>query len=162
MTIFDPTTFTGVHSLLSVVALLAGSFVVIGLLMARDRPPWTALFLATAVATSVTGFGFPFHGVLPSHLVATVALLVLAAVIAARYAFHRAGAWRRIDAAGIVASLYFLVFVAIAQAFLKVPALKILAPTQSEPPFAVAQLAALVLFVGIGWAASRMSATPRI
>jgi hypothetical protein len=38
----------------------------------------------------------------------------------------------------------------IAQLFVKVPALKALAPTQSEAPFKVAQLVVLVLFVLVG------------
>ena len=44
-------------------------------------------------------------------------------------------------------ALYLNVFVGIVQAFQKVPALKALAPTQSEPPFAVTQLVVLALFV---------------
>jgi hypothetical protein len=92
---------------------------------------------------------------MPSHMVGIAALLVLAVVIAASAVFRRNGAWRRIHAAGLVASWYFLVFVAVAQAFAKVPALKATAPTQSEPPFAIAQLVVLALFVALGWMAVR-------
>ncbi|MEI7688139.1 MAG: hypothetical protein WCL32_24305, partial [Planctomycetota bacterium] len=42
------------------------------------------------------------------------------------------------------------VFVLIIQTFLKVPALHDLAPTQSEPPFAVTQLVVLLAFVVLG------------
>jgi hypothetical protein len=45
-----------------------------------------------------------------------------------------------------ILGLYFNVFVAIVQAFQKVQSLKDLAPTQSEPPFKIAQLVVLVLF----------------
>jgi hypothetical protein len=43
--------------------------------------------------------------------------------------------------------LYLNVFVLVVQSFEKVPALKAAAPTQKEPPFLVAQLAVLALFV---------------
>ena len=46
-------------------------------------------------------------------------------------------------------ALYLNVFVLIEQAFEKVPTLKDLAPTQSEPPFLAAQLVILALFAGL-------------
>jgi uncharacterized membrane protein SirB2 len=49
-----------------------------------------------------------------------------------------------------VVALYLNVFVLVVQSFLKVPALKALAPTQKEPPFLVAQLVVLALFVVLG------------
>jgi len=149
---FDPTTYTGVHTWLSIIAILAGIPVVGGLLRGQALPGWTALFLATAVATSATGFGFPFGGLLPSHIVGGVALAVLAVAMIARYVQRLAGAWRGIYALAAVASLYFLVFVAIAQSFQKIPALQ-----SPEPgtPFAVSQLVALALFAALAFAAFR-------
>ncbi|MGH7494029.1 MAG: hypothetical protein ACREOO_16760 [bacterium] len=47
-------------------------------------------------------------------------------------------------------ALYLNVFVGVVQAFQKLPFLKSLAPTQSEPPFLVAQLAVLALFILLG------------
>jgi hypothetical protein len=99
--------------------------------------------------TSVTGFGFPFDHLLPSHIVGIISLLILAIAIPARYVFHLAGAWRGIYVVGASIALYLNVFVLIAQLFLKVPALKALAPTQKEPPFLVAQLIVMVVFVGL-------------
>ena len=93
--------------------------------------------------TSVTGFGFPFDHLLPSHKVAIISLVVLAVAILARYVLHLVGAWRWIYVVGAVMALYLNVFVLIVQLFEKVPALKALAPTQSEPPFLVAQLVVL-------------------
>jgi hypothetical protein len=46
-----------------------------------------------------------------------------------------------------VVALDFNCFVLVVQSFEKVPALKALAPTQAEPPFAIAQLLVLALFV---------------
>jgi hypothetical protein len=152
---FDPTTFTGLHTWLSLIALGAGLVVVHGLIHARNLPLWTGLFLATAVATSVTGFGFPLTSVLPSHVVGGFALVALMVAILARYGFHLVGAWRWIYAVTASISVYFLVFVAISQAFLKIPALQAMAPTLSEAPFAMTQLAALVLFAGLAMAAVR-------
>jgi hypothetical protein len=138
--------FTAIHTGLSLVALVAGIVVVVGLLGARLLPGWTALYLATAVATSVTGFGFPSSTFMASHWVGVISLVVLGLAIVARYGFRLAGPWRWIYALGTVLGAYFLVFVAIAQAFKKLPALAAAAPTLSEPPFALSQLAALVIF----------------
>jgi hypothetical protein len=108
----------------------------------------TALFLASTVATSLTGFLFPFHKLLPSHVVGIVSLVVLA--ILARYARHLTGAWRWIYTVNVVIGLYLNVFVLVAQVFQKVPALKAMAPTQSEAPFVVAQVVVMALFVVLG------------
>jgi hypothetical protein len=148
-------TITWIHTALSVVALVAGIVVVVGLVRSHAMRHWVLLFVVTAVATSVTGFAFPFDKLLPSHWIGIISLVVLAIAILARYAFHLAGSWRWIDALAMVIAAYFLVFVAIAQAFMKVPALKPLAPTQSEPPFLVAQLVVLVVFIGIAILAVR-------
>jgi len=109
----------------------------------------TAVFLTTTVLTSVTGFGFPFNHLLPSHKLGIISLVVLAIAIPARYVFHLAGSWRWIYVVGASTALYLNVFVLVAQLFMKVPALKALAPTQSEPPFLVAQLLVLLIFVGL-------------
>src|SRR6478736_3849221 len=117
-------TITWVHTALSIVALVAGVVVAIGLVRSHAMRSWTLLFLVTAVATSVTGFAFPFDKLLPSHWIGIISLVVLAVAILARYAFHLAGSWRWIDALAMVIAGYLLVFVGIAQAFMKVPALK--------------------------------------
>jgi len=148
-------TFTLVHVVISLVGIASGLVVVFGLLTGKRLDGWTALFLATTVATSVTGFGFPFDHLLPSHKVGIISLVVLAVAILARYAFHLIGAWRRIYVISAVAALYLNVFVAVVQAFLKVPALHALAPKQTEPPFLVTQLVVLVLFVVIAIMAAK-------
>ncbi len=142
--------FTLFHVVLSLVGIASGFVVVYGLLTSKWFEGWTSVFLATTVATSVTGFLFPFHQFLPSHGVGILSLIVLAIAILARYRFRLAGGWRRTYVITAVIALYFNVFVLIVQLFLKVPALKAIAPTQSEPPFQVAQLAALLLFAWLG------------
>lgn len=138
--------FTLVHVLISLVGILSGFVVVFGMLSAKRLDGWTRLFLWTTVLTSVTGFMFPYHGFLPSYVAGIVSLLVLAVAIFARYRRHMAGGWRRTYVITSVIALYLNVFVLVVQLFRKVPALKALAPTQSEPPFKVAQLVVLVLF----------------
>jgi hypothetical protein len=150
MHIFNPLTLVGIHSLLSVVALVAGIPVVLALLRGEDRPGWTGIFLATAVATNLTGFILPAPGFLPSHAVGILSSAVLAASLVARYRFQLAGSWRRIDAVSLILAEYFLVFVSIAQAFLKVPALAELV-VSSQGPFAVVQLVNLIGFAILGW-----------
>jgi hypothetical protein len=139
-----------VHVLLSLIGILAGFVVVYGLITAKRLDGWTATFLWTTILTSVTGFLFPFHKLLPSHILGILSLIALAIAVFARYRRRLAGGWNRAYAISAVIALYFNVFVLVAQLFQKVPALKALAPTQSEPPFKIAQLAVLIIFVLIG------------
>ena len=147
---FDLQTFTHVHVAISLAAILSGLVVLLGLLTGKRLDHWTSFFLLTTVATSVTGFFFPFHGFTPAIGVGIISLIVLAVAIVARYPRHLAGSWRVLYVIGATLALYLNVFVLIVQLFQNVPALKALAPTQSEPPFLVAQLAALILFVVLG------------
>src|SRR5580692_4424462 len=132
-------TYTLVHIIISLIGIGSGFLVMFGLLTARRFDGATALFLVTTVLTSVTGFGFPFDHLLPSHLIA----------ILARYVFHMAGAWRARYVIGATLALYLNLFVFVAQLFQKVPALKVLAPTQKEPPFLLAQLVVLLIFLSL-------------
>ena len=147
-------TFTLVHVVLSVVGILAGLVVMFGLVAGRRLDGWTGVFLATTAATSVTGFAFPFDHLLPSHKTGLVSLIVLLVAIAALYAFRLAGAWRRVYVISAAFALYLNIFVLVVQLFLKVPALKAIAPTQKEPPFVAAQLVVLVLFGALAVLAS--------
>jgi len=138
--------FTLLHVVISLIGIGSGFVVVYGLLTSKRYDGWTKLFLITTAATSVTGFLFPVHKFMPSHVLGIVSLLVLAACILARYRFHLTGSWRRTSAVTAVIALYLNVFVLIVQLFEKVPALKALAPTQSEPPFQFSQLTVLAIF----------------
>ena len=140
-------TYTFIHVLISLIGIVSGLIVMYGFLTGKRLDGLTALFLTTTVLTSVTGFGFPFEHLLPSHKVGIISLIILAIAIPARYVFHLAGSWRWIYVVGAAMALYLNVFVLIVQSFEKVPALKALAPTQSEPPFLVAQVVVLVIFV---------------
>jgi len=150
-------TYTLVHVLISLVGIGSGLVVLYGPLNGKLFDGWTALYLTTTVATSATGFAFPFHELLPSHVVGAISLLVLAVAIQARYGLHLAGGWRRVYVISAVFALYLNVFVAVVQAFLKMPVLKALAPTQKEPPFLVAQAVVLLVFVGLTILAAKRS-----
>jgi len=147
--------FTLFHVALSLVGIFAGFAVLFALLSAKQSSGWTAVFLVTTAATSVTGFLFPFHKFLPSHVLGIVSLLVLAVTIPALYVFHLAGPWRRTFVIGAVLALYLNVFVLIAQLFMKIPALQALAPTQSEPPFLGAQVVVMLIFIVLGVLAAK-------
>ena len=153
--IFGITKFTLIHVVLSLIGIFAGLVVAGGLAGGKRLGRWALVFLVTTTLTSVTGFGFPFVTLLPSHIVGIVSLVVLAAVVVAQYVKHFAGAWRRIHAAGVVLATYLNTFVLVVQLFRRLPALIVSAPTQSEPPFAITQLLVLALFVWLGVAADR-------
>ena len=149
------TTFTLIHVLLSVIGIVTGLVVAGGLAGGRQLERWTIVFLVTTVATSATGFGFPFVTFLPSHAVGIVSLVVLAIVIVARYVKRLAGPWRRIYAIGVVLATYLNTFVLVVQLFRRLPALIAAAPTQSEPPFAITQALVLLLFAWLTIAADK-------
>ena len=147
---FDIVTLTLVHVALSLLAIIAGLVVSGGFIAGRRLDGWTGVYLVTTALTNITGFLFPFIRFVPAHGVGIVSLLILPVVLWARYRKQLAGGWRRVFVAGAVLLLYLNVFVLVAQLFLRTPALIASAPTQSEPPFVVTQLATLVLFCGWG------------
>jgi hypothetical protein len=140
-------TLTIVHTAISLIGIVSGFVVVYGMFGGKTVNKWTALFLLTTVLTSATGYLFPFEHLLPSHIVGGISLVVLAVALLARYYFQLAGGWRRTYVLTAVMALYLNVFVLVVQSFLKVPALHVLAPTGKEPPFALAQLIVLTLFI---------------
>lgn len=145
--------FTLLHVAISLVAIVSGLLVVPRMLRS-ENPGWlTHLFLVTTVLTSVTGFMFPVPGFTPAKAFGALSLLLLAASLAGLYVFRLAGAWRWIYASTAVAALYLNCFVLIVQSFQKVPGIAELAPTQTEPPFQIAQGLLLVLAVYFGYRA---------
>ena len=153
-------TFTWIHVAVGTVGIATGCFVVWGLRYGLRLDGWTAVFLLTTLAASLTGFGFPFRQFLPAHAVGIVSLVVLPLAIAARYFLRLSGIWRTVYVVCAVAALYLNVVVLVAQAFMKVPALNALAPTITEWPFVAAQVVLFGLFSWIGIAALRAGATP--
>jgi hypothetical protein len=147
---FGMDALTFIHVLLSLIGIVSGFVVLVGMFDSRRLESWTALFLITTIATSATGFLFPFTKLLPSHIFGIISLVVLAIALAARYSFRLKDSWRWVYVVTALFALYLNVFVLVVQAFLKVPPLKALAPTGSEPPFLVAQAIVLAFFVYVG------------
>jgi hypothetical protein len=139
--------YTIIHVIISLVGILTGLVVLVGLLAGNRLDWWTKWFLVTTILTSVTGFFFPFHGFTPAYAVGAISLVVLALAWFARYSRQMLGPWRWLYVITAMIALYLNVFVLIVQSFLKIPNLHALAPTQTEPPFQMAQLVNLVLFV---------------
>src|SRR5450755_3728019 len=142
-------TFTTVHVIISLIAIVAGILVMFGLLGSNRMPGLTAIFLLFTILTSATGFLFPFEKLLPSHMVGILSLVLLAIACLALYVMKLSGPWRWVYVLTALVSLYFNVFVLVIQSFLKVPALTALAPGNppSGPVFAVVQGVVLVFFV---------------
>jgi hypothetical protein len=153
--------FTQLHVIISLVAIVSGIIVALGMLSARRMPGMTALFLVTTVATSVTGFMFEtpmdaprvIGSLDPAKIIGVISLIFLILAILALFSYRLAGAWRGVYVISAIVALYFNCFVLVVQSFQKIPFFHALAPTQKEPPFAVAQAILLVLFVGLGIAA---------
>jgi hypothetical protein len=148
-------TFTLLHVIISLAGIGSGFIVMYGFLKRRRLDGWNSIFLITTVLTSVTGFLFRFEKLLPAHILGVLSLIALAIAIWARYGGRLAGSSRWIYVVTVAVALYFNCFVAVVQAFLKIPALNALAPTQKEPPFMVAQLIVLALFVWLTILAAR-------
>ena len=141
--------YTTVHVLISLAGIASGLVVAMGMLSSKRLDVATQVFLSTTVLTSLTGFGFPITKVTPGLVVGSLSLVILAVAIFARSGRKLAGPWRAVYAVTALLALYFNVFVLVVQLFEKVPALEALAPTQSEPPFAVTQLVVLAAFIGL-------------
>ena len=142
--------YTIIHVLISLIGIFAGLIVLFGMLGNKRLDGWTSWFLITTVLTSVTGFFFPFHGFTPAIGVGIISLVMLAIAIFARYSRQMAGVWRWIYIITAVIALYLNVFVLVVQAFLKIPSLHALAPTQTEQLFKATQLVVLAFFVLLG------------
>ncbi|MEA2870972.1 MAG: hypothetical protein QOH67_948 [Hyphomicrobiales bacterium] len=150
------TPFTAIHTVLSLVAIVAGIGVMAMLISNRKPNTGTLLFLITAIATSVTGFFFPFTKFLPSHGVGVICLVLFVPALLAQYRYNFAGPWRWIYVISMAVNVYFLFFVLVTQLFLKVPAIHALAPNapdNPEPPFAIAQVIVLAVFIWLIWKA---------
>jgi len=139
-----------IHVVLSLLEIPAGLALVSALLKGRAPGGFAFVFLILSALTCLTGFPLPPPGLDPARIVGILALALTAAAAFAFYVRRARGAWGPIFVVGAVAALYLDVFVAIVQSFQKLSFLQPLAPTQSEPPFLIAQTVALAIFVALG------------
>ena len=155
---FASTTFVIIHVIISLAGIASGFVVIDGFLKAKQRDGWNAFFLVMTILTSVTGFLFPRNGITPGQVVGAISLVLLVIAVVARYPLHFSGAGRWLYIVTAVIAQFFNFLVLIIQSFQKIGPLRELAPTQSEPPILIAQVAALVLFVALGFFSLRNSA----
>jgi hypothetical protein len=140
-------TFTLLHVLISLIGIGSGLIVMWGFFTNKRLSGLTAIFLLTTVLTSASGFAFPFEHLLPSHKIGIISLVILALAILALYVFHLTGGWRKTYVITALIAQYLNVFVLVAQLFMKVGPLHALAPTGTEPPFLVAQVVVMLIFI---------------
>lgn len=145
---FTPPTF--LHVFISLAGIVTGFVVIYGLTTAKRLPGVTAVFLVTTVLTSAQSFFLPAAGLTPARILGIISLVVLAPAIYALYGARLAGPWRAIYAGNAVLAQYLNCFVLVVQLFRRVSALAELAPTQSEPPFAIAQGVVFLVFLWLG------------
>lgn len=148
-------TFTVIHVLISLVGIVAGVIVAFAMVQGKSVPGLTALALLALILTSVTGFFFHSTTFTPAQGVGVISLVVLAVAVLALYFLHLTGMWRWIYVIAAVVAIYLNVFVGVIQAFEKIGFLEALAPHQTEPPFVVAQVIVLAIFVLLGFGALR-------
>jgi hypothetical protein len=148
-------TYTIIHVIISLIGIVTGFVVIFGMTGNHRLNGWTFWFLLFTVLTSLTGFGFPFDHLLPSHIVGIISLVVLLIAIVARYSFGLDGPWRWIFIITAVVAQWFNLFVLVVQSFQKIDLLRVMAPTQSEPPFQIAQGAVLIVMIVLAAAALR-------
>jgi len=148
-------TFTVLHTLISLAAIIAGLALLRRIVSHRPFGSWNRIFMVTILVTVVTGFLFPFHGMTPGIGVGILTLLVLALAVFALEVKLLHGAWAVVYVYCVVAALYFDFFVAVVQSFQKIPYLRVRAPTQTEPLFVVTQLVILLVLIATGFFAQR-------
>jgi len=142
--------FVKIHVVLSLIGIAFGLIVLLGMVGGRLLGGLTALFLATTVLTSVTGFPLPPVVLDPPRIVGIVSLVALAVAIAALYLFHLGGAWRWIYVVTALLALFFNCFVGVIQSFDKIASLHAIGPTQDAPAVHIAQFVLLAIFIVAG------------
>ena len=152
--IFGMTPYTFFHVLVSLIGIFTGFIALFGMIAGKRLDGLNGIFLVTTALTSITGFFFPFHGLTPGYILGAISLVVLAVSFPARYVKHLAGGWRKAYAISASIALYLNVFVLIAQLFMKVPSLHMLAPKGNEPPFLISQVVVMAVFIVLTIAAA--------
>ena len=142
-------TFTLLHVAISLIAIVTGFVVVIGMIAGKSLPVWTALFLLTTVLTSVTGLcsrsAASRRGSLsaPSHRCCSLSRCLRSTL--APHACLALDLHRHRDRGVLPQRL------CVDRAILpEIPFLHALAPTQSEPPFLITQAIALGVVIVLG------------
>jgi hypothetical protein len=147
--------FTLFHVIISLIAIVSGIIVAYGFVTGRRFTQTTLVFLIMTLATSVTGFLFPYNGFTPGIGIGILSCIIFIPTALALYKYHLAGFWRGVFIVGSMVLLYFNCLVLIVQSFQKVPSLNALAPTGGEPAVIVSQVVLLILAVVVGFLSIR-------
>lgn len=131
--------FTAAHVVVSCLALATGLVVSMRMLRHEALGAWPRNFFVLSFASSTSGFFFPISDLKPSHLIGIFSLLVLGPTLRGYYVAHQHGAWRAIYRAGVIVSTYLLACLALAQVFMKSPALQSQAVPVTSHAFIAAQ-----------------------
>ncbi|BBF68742.1 MULTISPECIES: hypothetical protein [Sphingomonas] len=153
--------FIVLHVAISLIGILAGLAALLAQAKGRFLPRIQALFLATTLLTSLTGFLFPFRGFTPAIGVGIVSTLVLIVALVVLYGLRLRGRARVVYAVSATAALWLNLFVLVVQSFLKMPWLHAFAPTGTEPPFLATQGLLLVAMLILGAAIVRQPSVAR-
>lgn len=143
--------FTALHVAISLIAIAAGLIALPAFARGRILPRTTGIFLWTTLLTSLTGFLFPVVAFTPALGFGILSTLILVATFWAWYGRKLAGGAATVYVITATLALYLNLFVLVVQSFLKVPALNVLAPNGTEPPFAIAQGVLLIAMLGLGY-----------
>lgn len=149
--------FTALHVLISFVSIFAGLIALSAFARGHILPRINSIFLWFTLLTSLTGFLFPIVAFTPALGVGILSTLILFAAFWAWYRGKLSGRAAPLYAVTATLALWLNLFVLVVQSFLKVPLLNALAPTGTEPPFAAAQGALLILMIGLGYLAFQAS-----
>ena len=144
-------TFTQLHTIISIIAIATGLIALVAFARGNWRGGIMQVFVWTTVATTVTGFLFPFNGFTPAIGTGLVSSVVLVVLLFALYRSKLQGGARTVFAVTATISLYLNLFVLVVQSFLKIPALHALAPLGKEPPFVAAQGVMLLAAIALGY-----------
>src|SRR5258708_28650098 len=98
------------HVIISLIGVASGSVVLYGLVNGQALGAWPALFLATTILTSATGFPLPPFGFDPPRAIGILSLVLLAVAVAAFYPFALAAPWRWVYIATAMIALYLIFF----------------------------------------------------
>ena len=142
--------FVALHVAISLIGIVTGLISLPLLALGRKPGALHSAFLATTLATTLTGFLFPFGGITPALVTGAVSTLVLAVAIGSHVRFATSRRARLVHAVSATIALYLNLFVLVVQGFLKIPALNFLAPTGTEPAFLIAQSLVLAGSVALG------------
>ncbi|XZE45585.1 hypothetical protein SH467x_000830 [Pirellulaceae bacterium SH467] len=143
------------HVVISLVAIALGTPATQSIIAGHNRTKRVAAYFLFTALTTLSGFAFPIVRFTPGIAfgLLTILLLILAGVAVRKADSH--SRWHFAYLMSALATLYLNCVVFIVQSFQKISALRSLAPTQTEPPFLIAQVILLLGITIVSWRGCR-------